>query len=93
MGGWVNASGLREGALFRRVRGGYIGESALDTGSIGRMLRARQGLLKVGSSNLLSGHSFRVGGAQHLMKRGHSEIEIMLRGGWQKSETMVGYLR
>ena len=90
---WVNASGLSDGALFRRIRGSYIGESAMDTGSIGRMLRARQGLVEVGSSKLLSGHSFRVGGAQHLMARGHSEIEIMLRGGWQKSETMVGYLR
>lgn len=57
------------------------------------MLRAGQGLVGVRSSKLLSGHSFRVGGAQHLMKRGHSEIEIMLRGGWVKSETMVGYLR
>ena len=93
VGDWVAASGLSEGALFRRVRGGYIGESAMDTGSIGRMLRARQGLLEVGSGKLLSGHSFRVGGAQHLMARGHSEIEIMLRGGWQKSEAMVGYLR
>ena len=93
MGDWVSASGLSEGALFRRVRGGYIGGSALDTGSIGRMLRARQRLLNVGSSKLLSGHSFRVGGAQHLMARGHSEVEIMLRGGWQKSETMLGYLR
>ena len=93
VGDWVNASGLKKGAMFRRVRGGYIGESAMDTGSIARMLRARQGLVEGGSSKLLSGHSFRVGGAQHLMKSGHSEIEIMLRGGWQKSETMVGYLR
>ena len=79
--------------MFRRVRGRYIGESALDTGSIGRMLRARQRLVEVGSGKLLSGHSFRVGGAQHFMKSDHSEIEIMLRGGWQKLETMVGYLR
>ena len=93
VGDWITVSGLGEGALFRRVRGRYIGKSAMDTGSIGRMLRARQGLLDLGSGKLLSGHSFRVGGAQHLMKSGHSEIEIMLRGGWQKSETMVGYLR
>ena len=93
VGDWVAASRLTEGTLFRRVRGGYIGESAMDTGSIGRMLRARQRLLTMGSDKLLSGHSFRVGGAQHLMACGHSEIEIMLRGGWQKSETMLGYLR
>ena len=75
------------------MRGGYIGGSAIDTGSIGRMLMARQRLIEMGSDKLLSDHSFRVGGAQHLMAHCHSEIEIMLKGGWQKSETMVGYLR
>lgn len=80
VGEWVAASGLKSGALFWRVRGRYIGENAMDTGSIGRMLRARQRLLKMSSSTLLSGHSFRVGGAQHLMKCGYSEIDIMLRG-------------
>ena len=54
---------------------------------------ARQRLIEMGSDKLLSDHSFRVGGAQHLMAHCHSEIEIMLKGGWQKSETMVGYLR
>ena len=93
VGDWITVSDLSEGALFRRVRGSYLGEGAMDTGSFGRMLRARQGRLKMSSNKILSGHSFRAAGAQQLMRNGHSEIEIMLRSGWQKSETMVGYLR
>lgn len=42
---------------------------------------------------MLSGHSFRVGGAQYLRKIGSSELETMLWGGWQNIKTMAGYLR
>ena len=41
----------------------------------------------------LSGHSFRVGGAQRLLREGKSEVEIMIRGGWQSYGAMVVYLR
>ena len=90
---WINCASLKSGAVFRRVRGGYVGSDPLDTGSIGRMLRARQKLVSISGQRMLSGHSFRVGAAQDLLKTGHSEIEIMLKGGWRKSDAMAGYLR
>jgi integrase/recombinase XerD len=89
---WALASGIRSGALFRRVKGKYVGKSALDISSVGRMLRRRQAL--VGDCGRgVSGHSFRVGGAQRLLREGRSDAEIMICGGWQSFNSMVGYLR
>ena len=89
---WVRAAGLDSGALFRRVRGSYIGAEGLNVSSISRMLRRRQGMLSC-EGRPLSGHSFRVGGAQKLFAEGKSELEIMLAGGWLSAGAMAGYLR
>ena len=89
---WALASGIRSGALFRRVKGDYVGKSALDVSSVGRMLRRRQALIADGGRGV-SGHSFRVGGAQRLLREGRSDAEIMISGGWQSFNSMVGYLR
>ena len=89
---WVGAAGLDSGALFRRVRGTYVGPEGLNVSSISRMLRRRQGMLSV-EGRPLSGHSFRVGGAQKLLAEGKSELEIMLAGGWLSAGAMAGYLR
>ena len=89
---WVGAAGLNGGALFRRVRGNYIGADGLNVSSIPRMLRRRQEMLSI-EGRPLSGHSFRVGGAQKLLAEGRSELEIMLAGGWLSAGAMAGYLR
>ena len=89
---WVRAAGLNGGALFRRVRGNYIGVEGLNVSSISRMLRRRQQMI-CGEGRPLSGHSFRVGGAQKLLAEGKSELEIMLAGGWLSAGAMAGYLR
>ena len=89
---WVAAAGLKGGALFRRVRGGYIGADGLNVSSVSRMLRRRQGMI-CSEGRPLSGHSFRVGGAQKLLAEGKSELEIMLAGGWLSAGAMAGYLR
>ena len=41
----------------------------------------------------LSGHSFRVGGALDLLKRGVPMEKIMLRGGWKSESSALRYLR
>ena len=89
---WVAAAGLSGGALFRRVRGSYVGAEGLNVSSISRMLRRRQGMLRC-KGRPLSGHSFRVGGAQKMLAEGKSELEIMLAGGWLSAGAMAGYLR
>ena len=89
---WVGVAGLNGGALFRRVRGTYVGADGLNVSSISRMLRRRQGMLRC-EGRPLSGHSFRVGGAQKLHAEGKSELEIMLAGGWLSAGAMAGYLR
>ena len=90
---WLEASGIKSGALFRRVRGSYIGSEGLDVCSVGRMLKRRQRMIEGFEVGEVSGHSFRVGGAQRLMREGKSDVEIMIRGGWQSYGAMVGYLR
>jgi integrase len=89
---WLRAAGLNGGALFRRVRGSYVGAEGLNVSSISRMLRRRQGM-SCFEGRTLSGHSFRVGGAQKLLAEGKSELEIMLAGGWLSAGAMAGYLR
>ena len=45
------------------------------------------------STQIFSGHSFRVGAALDLLEAGASLELIMLRGGWRSSDTAMGYLR
>ncbi len=40
----------------------------------------------------ISGHSMRVGGAQDLLSHGASLPQIMLCGGWAKTDTMMRYV-
>jgi integrase/recombinase XerD len=40
-----------------------------------------------------SGHSFRVGAAQDLLKLGHDGIAIMRAGGWKSTQTVLRYLQ
>ena len=89
---WVGVAGFNDGSLFRRVRGSYVGIEGLNVSSISRMLRRRQGRI-CSEGRPLSGHSFRVGGAQKLLSEGKSELEIMLAGGWLSVGAMAGYLR
>ena len=89
---WVAASGVVSGALLRRVRGNYVGCDGLNVSSVSRMLKRRQEMV-CPDGRPLSGHSFRVGGAQKLLAEDKSELEIMLAGGWLSAGAMAGYLR
>ena len=40
-----------------------------------------------------SGHSFRVGAAQDLLRAGYDGIAIMRAGGWKSSQTVLRYLQ
>ena len=74
---WLEASGLENGPLFRGLHTGKVGEGALETSSIRRMIKAtakRAGLEEEARS--LSGHSMRVRGAQDLLRVGHDTIGL-----------------
>ena len=40
----------------------------------------------------ISGHSLRVGGAQDLLIQGASLPQIMFKGGWSKTDTVMRYV-
>ena len=40
----------------------------------------------------ISGHSMRVGGAQDLLLQGASLPQIMVKGGWAKTDTVMRYV-
>ena len=60
---------------------------------VNKILRARQDEAGLDLDQPLSGHSFRVGGALDLLKRGVPMEKIMLRGGWKSESTALRYLR
>lgn len=91
---WLTAAGIKEGFLLRGVNAhGVVTESLCDS-RVGRIYK-RLGLLvgldeKVVKS--ISGHSMRVGGAQDLLQMGASMPQIMVKGGWAKTGTVIRYV-
>ena len=91
---WLTEAGIKEGFLLRGVNAqGRITESLCES-RVGRIYK-RLGLLagldeKVVQS--ISGHSMRVGGAQDLLNMGASLPQIMVKGGWAKTDTVMRYV-
>ena len=87
-----------EGYVLRSInRHGHFGKN-LHPASISTLLKALQKDLKMdlkmdSGEQPLSGHSFRVGAALHLLEQGEPLERIMLRGGWQTDSTAMKYLR
>lgn len=65
----------------------------LSPASINLILRRLQAAAGLDHLKPLSGHSFRVGAALDLLKRGVDFEVIMLRGGWRSPSTALSYLR
>lgn len=65
----------------------------LHAASINPILRRLQHEAGLNHLPPLSGHSFRVGAALDLLKRGVDFEVIMLRGGWRSPSTALSYLR
>lgn len=66
----------------------------LGSGQIGRIYKrlARQAGLASEIIQRISGHSLRVGGAQDLLMQGASLPQIMVKGGWRKTDTVMRYV-
>jgi integrase len=88
---WLDAAGIKEGFLFRRIIGHWIGPNALHPYSVNRVLKeaAKEAGLAPKVVADLSGHSMRVGAAQDLMADGLGILPIMQAGGW-KSMSVIG---
>jgi len=91
---WLDQSNISEGFIFRGVnlKGKITNE--LGPGQVGRIYKqlARKATVDESQIKHISGHSMRVGAAQDLLLQGASLGQIMIKGGWTKTDTVMRYV-
>ena len=90
---WLAAAKINQEFIFRGVRSsGEITDSLCES-RISRIYKslARKAGLSESVVQSISGHSMRVGGAQDLLNIGASLPQIMVKGGWSKTDTVMRY--
>lgn len=85
---WIDASGLSEGPVFRRVRGARIGEG-LSAHAVAEIIRRRA--LAAGIVGDIAGHSVRSGFATEAGRRGTPLAEAMALTDHRSAQTFLGY--
>lgn len=91
---WLIAAEISEGPIFRGInRGNKIGEK-IGCGQIARIYKkiANKAQINCDTIKNISGHSMRVGAAQDLLREGVSLPNIMNRGRWSKTDTVMRYV-
>lgn len=91
---WLTAAQIKHGYLFRGIRAGRSITNGLCDSRISWIYKslANQAELSKEAVEGISGHSMRVGGAQDLMSSGASLHQIMIKGGWAKTDTVMRYV-
>ena len=91
---WLKESGLTSGYLFRGMRKGLHMTEQLHGGQVNKILkkRAKQAGLDDEVIQKISGHSIRVGAAQDLCLAGKTLPQIMAKGRWVKTDTLMRYV-
>lgn len=91
---WLLAAKISEGLIFRGVRSSGEITSGLCESRIPRIYKtlANKAGIDVSVVQRISGHSMRVGGAQDLLNSGASLPQIMVKGGWTKTDTVLRYV-
>jgi len=91
---WLEASDIRSGKLLRGISvNGKISDN-LTSSQIGRIYKKIARTLKTDPDTIrmISSHSIRIGAAQDLLLTGKSIPEIMNRGRWTKTDTVMRYI-
>jgi integrase len=91
---WLTAAKINEGLIFRGVRPSGVITDSLCESRIPRIYKtlARKAGIEESVVQSISGHSMRVGGAQDLLNSGASLPQIMVKGGWGKTDTVLRYV-
>ena len=91
---WLSTTKINEGLIFRGVRSSGAITYGLCESQISRIYKAlaRKAGLSETLVQSISGHSMRVGGAQDLLNLGASLPQIMVKGGWGKTDTVMRYV-
>ena len=91
---WLQAADIRAGFLLRGIIARQTILPDLGTGQVSRIykLLAKKAHLDQDVVSSVSGHSMRVGAAQDLLREGASLPQIMVKGGWTKTDTVMRYV-
>ena len=91
---WLVAAKINEGLIFRGVRSSGEITDGLCESRVSRIYKslARKTGLSESIVQKISGHSMRVGGAHDLLNAGASLPQIMVKGGWAKTDTVMRYV-
>lgn len=91
---WLEISQLSEGCLLRGITPAGNITTALCESRIPRIYKslAKRASFSEDVISGISGHSMRVGGAQDLLSLGASLPQIMAKGGWSKTDTVMRYV-
>ena len=90
----ICAARIDVGLIFRGIRPSGMLTQSLCESRISRIYKnlARKAGLSESIVEAISGHSMRVGGAQDLLHHGASLPQIMFKGGWAKTDTVMRYV-
>ena len=91
---WLHSSAIKDGHLLRGINAGNKVCPELGAGQVSRIFKslAQKANLKSEVVDAISGHSMRVGAAQDLLLQGASLPQIMVKGGWVKTDTVMRYI-
>ncbi|WP_312463101.1 site-specific integrase [Comamonas sp.] len=89
---WLEVSGIREGAIFRRVfKNGQVGDAALSALSVNNIVKERCAL--AGMEGDFSAHSLRSGFVTEAGRQNMALADTMAMTGHQSAATVLGYFR
>ncbi len=91
---WLEVSGIQDGFLLRGIDAKERLTASLSVERVSKIFKtiAARAKLDPCVANGISGHSMRVGGAQDLLVQGASLPQIMVKGGWVKTDTVMRYV-
>jgi len=91
---WLQTANIYDGFMLRGIHTGNRICPELGASQVSRIFKslARNADLNVEIVKGISGHSMRVGAAQDLLVNGASLPQIMVKGGWSKTDTVMRYI-
>lgn len=91
---WLIQAKLTEGPILRGIVRNQVSSSKLSPGTINRILKklAKRIQLKSEIVAKISSHSTRVGAAQELLYAGSTLLQVMQRGGWSATKSVLRYV-
>ncbi len=91
---WLQTANINDGFMLWGILTGNRICPELGASQVSRIFKslARNADLNVEIVKGISGHSMRVGAAQDLLVNGASLPQIMVKGGWSKTDTVMRYI-